>query len=93
MPNLNGTGPKGWGPMTGKKLGNCKKPDSDKTGNNETEKTDNDQVMYGPGRGWFNRRGGFRNRFGFGGGRGFGGRGFGFGRGFGRRRGFGGGKD
>jgi hypothetical protein len=79
--------------MTGKKSGNCKKPDSDKAGNNKTGNTDSDQVMYGPGRGWYNRPGGLRNRFGFGGGRGFGGRGFGFGRGFGRRRGFGGGRD
>lgn len=74
MPNLNGTGPEGRGPLTGRRMGNCReKKSSDK------ESTENQDAIYGRGRGGRSRGGGF----GFWGGRrrGFGrGRGFGFGK-------------
>lgn len=79
MPNLNGTGPKGKGPLTGRRMGRCRDKDS-----STKESTERDDFVYGRGRGGKPRGG-----FGFGGrrrgrGRGFG-RGAGSGYGFGRR--------
>ncbi len=72
MPNLDGTGPEGRGPLTGRKMGRCR--DKDSSANQVNEK---DEFIYGRGRGGRPRGGGF----GFGGGKG---RGRGFGRGYGR---------
>ncbi|MFA5010777.1 MAG: DUF5320 domain-containing protein [Ignavibacteria bacterium] len=93
MPNLNGTGPVGNGPMTGKKLGKCNRPNSTISDNSVT---DNKETTSGLKRDNSNRGkgNGFGFSRGFSGGRGFGfGRGFGGGRGRGRGRGYCGGKD
>ena len=70
MPNLNGTGPEGRGPLTGGRMGKCGDKDSSKK-----ETTEEQDVIWGGGRGGRHRGGGF---------------GFGRGRrwrhGFGRRR-------
>lgn len=78
MPNLDGTGPEGRGPLTGRKMGRCR--DKDSSANQVNEK---DEFIYGRGRGGRPRGGGF----GFGGGRRRHGKGFG--RGFGGRYGYG----
>lgn len=75
MPNLNGTGPEGKGPLTGRKMGRC----SDKK-SLPKEQNENEEIFYGRGRGGRPRGGG---GFGFGGRRRKHGRGFG--RGYGRR--------
>lgn len=69
MPNLNGTGPEGNGPQTGRKRGNCRKK-----GSPENESIEKEDAFMGRGRG---RR---QNRFGMGFGFGRNRRGFGFGR-------------
>ncbi|HET55500.1 MAG TPA: hypothetical protein ENN33_09830 [Ignavibacteria bacterium] len=78
MPNLDGTGPEGRGPLTGRKRGRCRDKDS-----SIKESTEKDDFVYGRGRGGRPRGGGF----GFGGGRRRHGKGFG--RGFGGRYGYG----
>lgn len=79
MPNLDRTGPRGQGPMTGWRMGLCgkSKDKDDKDDKDDKEDKDkNDDVVYGLGRG----------------GRPYGGgRGWGWGWGGGRRRGFRGG--
>jgi len=71
MPNLDGTGPEGRGRLTGRRMGKCGDKDSSKK-----ETTEEQDVIWGRGRGGRPRGGGF----GFGGG----GR---WRHGFGRRRG------
>lgn len=85
MPNLDRTGPKGQGPMTGWKTGLCR----DKNAGKEDKETD-DNVVYGLGRGGRPYGGGRGWGWGWGGGRRRGFRG-GFGRnqggwGYGRNR-------
>jgi hypothetical protein len=87
MPNLDGTGPIGHGKMTGGRRGRCRNSvitNNENTGNQTTE---NNEIVYGIGRGGRQRgAGGFGNRFGGGSGNKFGsGFGKGFGKGFGRR--------
>ncbi len=60
MPNLDGTSPQGQGAMTGRKRGRCRVIEKD-----QIEKTENQNVVYGLGRGGKPRGGG-----GFGNGRG-----------------------
>ncbi len=81
MPNFDGTGPEGRGPLTGRKRGRCIDKDKESTENNSIER---DEIVYGPRLGRrlqkSNKLGGKRKR-----GRGFGrrfGRGFGYGRRF-----------
>lgn len=45
MPNLNGTGPAGQGPMTGRRMGRCKAPVSDQ----QQAGANNDYIPYGRG--------------------------------------------
>ncbi len=77
MPNLDRSGPKGEGPLTGRRRGRCRDKES-----STKESTESVDFVYGRGRGG---RPGGGGRFGFGGGRGRRGRGRGFGRGYGRR--------
>ena len=56
MPNFNGTGPRGEGPMTGRGMGNC--------GPNGQTRTPGFGYGRGLGRGWFRR--GVGRMFGFG---------------------------
>lgn len=79
MPNLDGTGPEGKGPKTGRGLGKCSDTDN-KTGNDE-QKEKKEDAEYGLGRGGRPYGGGGRGRR-----RGGGGNRGGLGR---RRRGFG----
>lgn len=53
MPNLNGTGPKGNGPMTGRGLGNCNSDNNDSEKNLEFGKRNGNGRKNGRGR---NRR-------------------------------------
>ena len=98
MPNFNGKGPLGEGPMTGWKMGNCKKTTSEndtvETSDAENKQTNEGEVIYGLGRGGkpfggggmgFGNRNRHRNGNGNGNGMGFrGNRGKGMGRGRGR---------
>ena len=69
MPDLNGTGPRGRGPRTGRGIGKCQEPTKKAEEKNETEKK---EAVYGLGRGGRpygggrGRRGGDGNRRGFG---------------------------
>jgi len=74
MPNLNGTGPRSQGVMTGKKLGKCNKPFANRKDNpdNITENNKETTDRFGRGRGsgyGFGRGRGRRNRFGYRGGK------------------------
>ena len=60
MPNFDGTGPQGQGAMTGRRRGRCRVIEK-----NQIEKNENQNVVYGLGRGGIPRGGG-----GFGNGRG-----------------------
>lgn len=71
MPNLNRTGPRGQGPMTGWKMGKCTDEDISKEGTETKEKVlyglGRGGRPYGGGRGWGwggGRRRGFRGGFG-----------------------------
>lgn len=55
MPNLNGTGPQGEGPLTGRRRGRCKDTEKSETHMNPSEIKD---VIYGLGRGGRPRGGG-----------------------------------
>ncbi len=74
MPNLNGTGPRSQGAMTGKKLGKCNKSPSNRKDNldnitdNNKETTDRFGRGRGPGCGFGWGRG-RRNGFGYRGGK------------------------
>ncbi len=71
MPGFDGTGPKGKGPLTGRKMGKCRDSEAE-------EKDTKEKVVYGLGRAGRPRGGGRGlGRSGFGKGRG---RGFGWGR-------------
>jgi hypothetical protein len=48
MPNLNGTGPQGEGPLTGRRRGRCRDTEKSETQKNPSENKD---VIYGLGRG------------------------------------------
>ena len=57
MPNMNGTGPQGQGPMTGRRMGRCankgadtKKP-ADAASDNQNENTNENLPGRGPGSG------------------------------------------
>ncbi|NPA25087.1 MAG: DUF5320 domain-containing protein [Deltaproteobacteria bacterium] len=95
MPGLNGKGPQGEGPLTGRGLGRCRPTATDATDqrrsgdqlrkidpNNYNSNTvaTGDNVVYGRGQGGLPRGGGACQAFG----RGFGGPGAGGGRGLGR---------
>ena len=58
MPNLNGTGPKGQGSMTGRKRGHCKDTQTAKTEKTTEQTSENKEVVYGRGRGGKPRGGG-----------------------------------
>ncbi len=62
MPNLNGTGPQGQGPLTGRRSGRCRDTEKAEAQNKSSESK---EVIYGLGRGGRPRGGG-----GFGKGRG-----------------------
>jgi hypothetical protein len=81
MPNFDGIGPMGQGAMTGRRRGRC--IDTKEAQSNETNQTlENNNIVYGLGRGGRPRGGGFGNRFGGGYGKG---QGRGRGRGLGNR--------
>ncbi len=81
MPNLDGTGPLGQGPMTGRRRGRCRDTQTIQTEKATEQSSENKEVVYGLGRGGRPRGGGgFGNRFGGPAGKG---RGRGRGRGFG----------
>ncbi len=87
MPNFDGTGPQGQGPLTGRGRGHCRDIKTSQTEKSEAaiENAENKEVIYGLGRGG-RPRGGAGNRFGGGFGQGAGRRnGRGRGRGFGNR--------
>lgn len=48
MPNLDGTGPQGQGPLTGRRRGRCKDSEKSETLNRNEE---NREIIYGLGRG------------------------------------------
>jgi hypothetical protein len=87
MPNLDGTGPLGQGPMTGRKRGRCIDNRTMQNEKVEEKNIQSNDYIYGFGYGGRRRsRGGIRNRFGGGFGQGFGrGQGRGCGRGFGNQ--------
>lgn len=76
MPNLDGSGPEGKGPLTGRRRGKCL--DKEAGVNEKNQSPENEDVVYGIGRGGKPFGGGGRGR-----GRGRFGRGHGFG--WGRR--------
>ncbi len=85
MPNLDKTGPRGQGPLTGRGRGRCRSSRIEKseTGN---ENVENNEIVYGLGRGGRPYGGGAGNCFGGGFGQGAGRKyGSGRGRGFGNR--------
>jgi len=56
VPNLNGKGPTGEGPLTGRKMGNCKKSSGSKEETAEKQEGENtitkaNEIIYGLGRG------------------------------------------
>jgi len=83
MPNLDGTGPQGQGPLTGRGRGRCQDTKTPKTEKSEAtnENVENKELIYGLGRGG-RPRGGAGNCFGNG-----------FGQGAGRRNGRGRGRE
>ncbi len=54
MPGFDRTGPRGMGPLTGRRLGRCVAPAPDVQSEEQTER----QVVYGLGRGGIPRGGG-----------------------------------
>jgi len=63
MPNFDRTGPSGQGPMTGRRQGKC--VDNNRTkSDTEKQSSQDDQVLFGLGRGGRPWGGGRRNRFG-----------------------------
>ena len=65
MPNLNGRGPLGDGPMTGRKKGRCRETQKTLIENAENRQTENKDIIYGIGRGGRRREGdGLGNRLG-----------------------------
>lgn len=79
MPNSDKTGPKGQGPMTGRKRGRCKDTQIAQTEKSTEQSAENKEVVYGLGRGGKPRGGGGLGKA-SGGGKGQGkGRGRGFG--------------
>ena len=72
MPNLDGTGPQGKGPLTGRRRGQCR---NDQNENSEKKSIENEETIYGFGFGRKSRsgnRGGGRDNKHRGMGRGFG---------------------
>jgi hypothetical protein len=55
MPNLDGTGPQGQGPLTGRRRGRCRETEKSETLKKSPE---NNDVLYGLGRGGRLRSGG-----------------------------------
>jgi len=86
MPNFDRTGPRGLGPITGRRRRYYYYNQTTPTANTGSQTEENKEVVYGLGRGGRPRGGGgLGNRFGGSFGRGFGrGHGQGFGRGQGR---------
>ena len=76
MPNLDGTGPRGQGAMTGRRMGRCRDLQTTQTEKTAGQSVEAKEVIYGLGRGGRPRGGGF----------GFGGN-FGYRFGAGNRRG------
>jgi len=58
MPNLNGTGPKGQGAMSGRKKGRCKDTKTKQTEKSENQSTENKEDAAGLGHGGKPRGGG-----------------------------------
>ena len=64
MPNLDGTGPQGKGPLTGRKRGLCRDKQTTKIEKTENQHGENNKSVYSHRRGRQPRRGGgFGNRF------------------------------
>jgi len=64
MPNVNGTGPKGQGAMTGKRRGRCRVSQPTQTDKSEIQTAENKDIVYGVGRGGKPRGGGQGNCYG-----------------------------
>ena len=65
MPNLDGTGRLGQGPLTGRRRGRCRDTQTVQTEKTSEQAGENKEVVYGLGRGGRPRGGGgFANRFG-----------------------------
>ena len=54
MPNLDGTGPKGKGPLTGRRRGLCRNKQDE---NSEKKSIENEETVYGFGFGWKSKSG------------------------------------
>ena len=50
MPNLNGTGPQGQGPMTGGRRGSCQVTQKTQNEKSEIKTAENKNIVYGVGR-------------------------------------------
>jgi len=61
MPNLDGTGPKGQGAITGRRRGRCSVNQMAQIENSEIQTTENKDIVYGVGRGGRPRGGGQGN--------------------------------
>ncbi|MDZ7623712.1 MAG: DUF5320 domain-containing protein [Ignavibacteriaceae bacterium] len=61
MPNFDGTGPSGQGPLTGRRRGRCRDTQTAKTEKLEIKTVENKETTYGFGRGG-RSRGGSRGR-------------------------------
>lgn len=61
MPNLNGTGPRGQGAMTGRKRGRRRATEASQVEKSETRAAENKDLVYGVGRGGRPRGGGLGN--------------------------------
>ena len=64
MPNFNGTGPNGQGPMTRRKRGRCRVNQTAQIQNSESQTPENKEIVYGVGRGGRPRGGGQGNCYG-----------------------------
>jgi hypothetical protein len=64
MPNLNGTGPQGQGPMTGGRRGRCRVTQNTQNDKPEIQTAKNNDIVYGVGRGGRPRGGGQGNCYG-----------------------------
>lgn len=64
MPNFNGTGPNGQGPMTGRRRGRCSVNQTAQIEKSEIQTAENKDIAYGVGRGGRPRGGGQGNCYG-----------------------------
>lgn len=64
MPNVNGTGPKGQGAMTGRRRGRCRVTQTAQIEESKIQTAENKDIVYGVGRGGKPRGGGRGNCYG-----------------------------